>query len=210
LLPRPGRWPRRLPPSPTMVVDHRGPQRQAALGRAGDGLGLAALLGADARIGAGGVDEGDHRQVEALGHVHQAHGLAVALGPGHAEVVLQAGGGVVALLVAHDHDRDAAEAAQAADDGLVVGELAVAAQLDELVDQGRACSPSGAAARDGGRPWSSARRRARSRPSRAASRRAVRSASISLSNSPGPAVSESFDSSSILLSSSAMGRSKSR
>jgi len=41
----------------------------------------------------------------------------------------------VALLVAHDHDRHAAEPPQAADDRLVVGELAVAAQLDELVDQ---------------------------------------------------------------------------
>jgi hypothetical protein len=110
-------------------------QGQAALGAAGDGLGLAALLGAEARIGPGGVDEGQHRQIELLGHVHQPHRLAVALGPGHAEIVLQAGGGVVALLLADDHHRLAAEPAEAADHRLVVGELAVAAQLDELVDQ---------------------------------------------------------------------------
>jgi len=99
------------------------------------GLGLAALLGAQARIGAGGIDEGQHRQIELLGHVHQTHGLAVTLRPGHAEIVLQPGGGVVALLLADDHHRLTAEAAKAAHDRLVVGELAVAAQLDELVDQ---------------------------------------------------------------------------
>ena len=103
--------------------------------RAGDGLALAALLGADAGIGAGGVDEGDHRQAELVGQVHQPHRLAVALRPGGAEIVLDAGGGVVALLVADHHHRRAAKPAQPADDGLVVAEFAVAAQLDEILDQ---------------------------------------------------------------------------
>ena len=53
---------------------------------AADGFGLAALLGADAGIGAGRVDEGEHRQPELLGQLHQAQRLAVALGPRHAEV----------------------------------------------------------------------------------------------------------------------------
>ncbi len=37
--------------------------------------------------------------------------------------------------MAHDHHRRTPEAAEAADDGLVVRELAIAAQLYELVDQ---------------------------------------------------------------------------
>ena len=115
--------------------DRRRAQRQTALGRAGDGLGLAALLGAQPRIGAGGVDEAENRQAELFGHVHQPHRLAVAFRPRHAEVVGQAGRGVVALLMAHDDHGAAAKARQAADDGLVVSELAVSAQLDEVGEQ---------------------------------------------------------------------------
>ncbi len=47
-----------------------------------------------------------------------------------------AGGGVVALLLADHHHRPATEAPEPADDRLVIAELAVALQLDELVDQG--------------------------------------------------------------------------
>ncbi len=54
---------------------------------------------------------------------------------GGTEIVLQAGGGVVALLVAHDHHRLAAETPEPAHDGLVVGELAVPPEFDEIVDQ---------------------------------------------------------------------------
>jgi hypothetical protein len=115
--------------------DHGGAERQAAFGGTGDGLALPAFLGAHAGIGAGGVDEGQDRQVELLGHVHQAHRLTVAFGPGHPEVVLQAGLGVAALFVAHHHHRHAAEAAKPADHRLVVAEGAVAAQLDEVLDQ---------------------------------------------------------------------------
>ena len=53
---------------------------------AADRLRLAALLGADAGIGARRVDEGEHRQAELLGQLHQAQRLAIALGPRHAEV----------------------------------------------------------------------------------------------------------------------------
>jgi hypothetical protein len=57
-------------------------------------------------IGAGRVDQRDHRQAEPVGQVHQAHRLAVALGPGHAEIPFDPGCRVVALLVAdHDHRR---------------------------------------------------------------------------------------------------------
>ena len=123
------------PPSPRDGRDHGRAQRQAALGGAGDGLALATLLRAYARIGAGGVDKSQHRQVEPLRHVHQAHRLAIALGPRHAEIMLQPGLGIAALLMAHDHHAPAAKTAEAADDGLVVAVDAVAAQFDEVLDQ---------------------------------------------------------------------------
>ena len=39
------------------------------------------------QIGAGGVDQSNDRQAEPVGEAHQALRLAVALGPGHAEIV---------------------------------------------------------------------------------------------------------------------------
>ena len=52
----------------------------------GDHLGLAALLGADARIGAGRVDEADDRQAVLGGQLHLGQRLAIALGMGTAEI----------------------------------------------------------------------------------------------------------------------------
>ncbi len=70
--------------------DVRHAELQAGVGRARNRLGLAAFLGADAGIGAGGIDQRQHRNVEAVGHFHQPHGLAIAFRPRHAEIVLQA------------------------------------------------------------------------------------------------------------------------
>src|SRR6185436_21175030 len=70
-----------------------------------DGLGLAALLGVDAGISAGGVDEGEYRQAELFGELHHAQRLAVALGLGHAEIARDLFLGVAALLVAEHHAR---------------------------------------------------------------------------------------------------------
>ncbi len=98
---------------------------QAFLGRAGDRLGLAAFLGALAGIGAGRIDEGDHRQVEAVRHLHQPHGLAIALGTGHAEIALDAAAGIVALFMADHHDRAILEPREATQNRLVLGEFAI-------------------------------------------------------------------------------------
>ncbi len=118
------------------LADHGADDRHLQLGHfdqvAGDGFGLAAFLGIDARPGAGGVDQGEDRQAEALGHLHQAQCLAVALRLGHAEVAHDLFLGGAAFLVADDHHRAAVDPAQAADDGLVVGEGAVAGQFLEL------------------------------------------------------------------------------
>ena len=115
--------------------DHGRAKREPPFGGARDGLALAALLGAHAGIGAGGIHEAQYRQAEPVGHVHQPHRLAVALRPRHAEVMLQAGFGVAPLLVAHHHHAPAAEAAQAPHHRLVVAEHTVAAQLHEVLDQ---------------------------------------------------------------------------
>ncbi len=98
-----------------------------------DRLGLAAFLGADAGVGAGRVDEGQQRQAETLGHLHQPQRLAVALRARHAEVAPHLGLGVAALLVADDHHAAAVDAAEAADDRGVVGVGAVAGELLEFV-----------------------------------------------------------------------------
>ena len=101
---------------------------------AADGLGLAALLGADAGIGAGRVDEREERQAELLGELHEAQRLAVALGTRHAEVAVDLFLGVAALLVADHHARLAVEAGEPADDRGVVRVGAVAVQLAEVAE----------------------------------------------------------------------------
>ena len=110
-------------------------EAQAAIGGAGDRLGLTPLLGADAWIGAGGVDQTHHGKLEAVGHFHQAHRLTVPFRTRHAEIVLDAALGVGPLLMADDQDRAAGQAADAADDGLVFGERSVAGQRREILHQ---------------------------------------------------------------------------
>ena len=120
------------PPSPVMQTMIGVRQAGHLAQVAGNGLGLAALFGADAGVGAGSVDKGDHRQFELFGHLHQAQRLAVPFGIGHAEIAEDLFLGVAPFLVADDHDRLAVETGQAADDGVVVTEIAVAVQFDKL------------------------------------------------------------------------------
>ena len=123
------------PPSPITVAT-TGTLRRAILSmRLGDGARLAALLGGDARVRAGRVDEREHRQAVPLGEREQPLRLAVALRPRHAEVVLRLLVERAALLVADDEHGAAAEPAEPADDGRVVGAQAVALELLEAVDQ---------------------------------------------------------------------------
>ena len=118
-------------------TDHSADHRHLQLGHfqqvAGDGFGLAAFLGADAWIGAGRVDEGQDRQMEAFGHLHQAQGLPVALGSRHAEVAADLALGVAAFLVANDHHAAAVDTRETAHDRGVIGKGAVAGQFLELV-----------------------------------------------------------------------------
>ena len=117
--------------------DHRHRQREARLGRAGDRLGLAALLGLDAGIGARRVDQRHHRQAEAAGELHQPDRLAVAFGLAHAEIVLEPALGVVALLVPDQHDLAPADRGEAAHDRLVVAVMAIAGERHEFLERER-------------------------------------------------------------------------
>src|SRR5689334_15572790 len=113
--------------------DHR--HRHAHQGElgAGDGAGLAALLGPHARGCAGGVDQRHDREPEPAREAEDAHGLAVALRAGHAEVAVGALLEVAALLVADERDRLAPERADPGHDGRVVALRPVAVKLDEVV-----------------------------------------------------------------------------
>src|SRR3546814_3468616 len=95
--------------------------RQACFDAACDRLRLTALLGADAGIGAGRVDQGDDRQMKAVGQLHQTARLAIALGPRHSEVMGDAGVGIGALLMPDDDAGPAAEPAEATENRLEIG-----------------------------------------------------------------------------------------
>ena len=64
-----------------------------------------------------------------------AQRLAIAFGLGHAQVAENFLLGVAALLLADDHDGALFEPAHAGDDGVVVGEEAVAVDLVEIGEQ---------------------------------------------------------------------------
>ena len=64
-------------------------QLQAFIRAACNGFRLSALFSTDTRISPGCIDQSDDRQVETLGHIHNANGLAVPFRPRHAEIVLQ-------------------------------------------------------------------------------------------------------------------------
>ena len=119
-----------------MTTDDGDPQGGHDLEVVGDRLGLAALLGPDAGIGAGRVDEADHREAELLGQLHDPEGLAVPLGVHLAEVALDPLAGRPALLMADDGHGRALVEGEAGHDRRVVGEAAVAVDLQEILGQG--------------------------------------------------------------------------
>jgi hypothetical protein len=95
-----------------------------------DALGLPALLGTDAGIGARRVDERDDRQLPLLGQPHLLHRLAVALRVRAAEVAGEAVLDRLPLAMADQQEAFAAHRRQPGDDGAVVTEHPVAVQFD--------------------------------------------------------------------------------
>src|ERR687885_1951593 len=102
---------------------------------ASDRAALPVLLGGDAGIGTGRVDERDQRKTVPHREVHDAHRLAVALRVRRAEVAVDPVLEVAALLLAHERDRSAVEAADPGDDRAVVGARTVAVELDPVHEQ---------------------------------------------------------------------------
>ena len=101
----------------------------------GDGFCLAALFRVDAGIGAGGIDQRQHGQAEALGQPHQSPRLAIPFRPPHAEIVLEPSLGIRAFFGAEHEDAAPAKATDAADNGGILGEDAVAGEWHEISDQ---------------------------------------------------------------------------
>src|SRR5207248_11770249 len=79
----------------------------------GDKLSLAALLGADAGIGARGVDQADDRQAELGSDPHLDECLAVCIRMGTTVEALRPLLGGVSLLMADEHDPEVAEPREA-------------------------------------------------------------------------------------------------
>src|SRR5262249_13692366 len=116
-------------------ADYGHPQLGHGVEVAPDRLRLAALLGADARIGARRIHEREHRRAELLGELHQSQRLAEALRLGHSEIAMELFLRIAALLVP-DHDAAlAAEARHSANDRRVVGKRPVAVELLEPGEQ---------------------------------------------------------------------------
>ena len=106
--------------------------------------------------GARRIDQRHHRQAEAVGQLHQADRLAIALGLGHAEIMLQPARGIVALFVPDQHHRRPSIRASPPMIARIVAEGAVARQRQEIVGQAGDIMFEVRPVRDGARPGSSA------------------------------------------------------
>ena len=108
--------------------DQRHLDLQAFLSAPRDGFRLPALFGAFARIGAGRVDQRYDWQAKPIRHLHQADRFAIALGSRHAEIPLDPGLGVMALLMADHHDRCVVEPRQPAHHRMIISEIPITCQ----------------------------------------------------------------------------------
>ena len=99
-----------------------------------DELGLAALLGADARKGARRVDQTDHRQPKLRRQPHVLQRFAIAFRVGAAIKAFLLFLERAPLLMADQHDAEVAEPGEAAADRPVVADGPVAVQLDEIIE----------------------------------------------------------------------------
>src|SRR5204863_1580507 len=79
----------------------------------GDGLGNVPFLSADSRVSTGRVDEGNDREPELVGQLHQPQRLAVTFRVRGTEVAQDVLFGIAALLGADHHDLVLAQAGEA-------------------------------------------------------------------------------------------------
>ena len=86
-----------------------------------------------------GVDESQHREPVAVGELHCADRLAVALRKSHTEVPARPLVDVAAFLMSNEHDRAAAKATEERDNSAVVDVQAVTVKLDVALLQDSLC-----------------------------------------------------------------------
>ena len=99
----------------------------------GNGPGLAAFLGSDARIGSRRIDKRDDRAFEFLGQLHQPQGFSIAFRIGHAEISFDPLLEALSFFMTDDANGPAAERGKSADDGLIVSEGSVAVEFEKVV-----------------------------------------------------------------------------
>ena len=114
--------------------DHRHLQAGHGNQVVGDGVALSTLLGLGAAESALRVHQAHDRTAELLSLAHKAQRLTIPLGLRATEIARDALLEVGALFLADNGDGAAADPADAADDGAVVGEAAIAVQFDEPID----------------------------------------------------------------------------
>ncbi len=86
---------------------------------------MAAFFRVHAGKRAGGIDKRNDGQTETVGKLHEAHGLAIAFRPRHAEIMLNSRFGAGAFFLPKNADRTAAKPAETADDRGVLAKLPV-------------------------------------------------------------------------------------
>src|SRR5262249_15809343 len=97
---------------------------------------LTPLLGTQARVCAGRVDERDDRGSKLRGKLHQTKRLPVPLRMWHTEVALEILLGVPPLLMSNDHRGHTGQPRPATDDCRVVAKQSIAVELDEIGEDG--------------------------------------------------------------------------
>ena len=97
----------------------------AAIGGTRDGFRLAPLFRVNARIGPRRIHKCDHRNAKAFGQLHESHGLAVALRPRHAKIMLEARLCIGPFFLADHHNRRPPKPSKPADNGIVLSEFPV-------------------------------------------------------------------------------------
>ena len=121
----------------TTFTDHRGknrhPQAEHLAQVESDRFALALLFRQHTGVGTRGVDKAEDRQAEAIGVIHQPHGLAVAPWGGHAEIAGHVFLGIATLLMAQQHHPLVTDAANPADQGLVIAAATVAMELNPFI-----------------------------------------------------------------------------
>src|SRR5690606_11648526 len=92
-------------------------------------FGDTALFRVNAGISTGGINQGKHRQLETLSHLHQTQCFTITFRLRHTEVAVDLVMHGTTFLFTNHHDRFAIQTCDAADDGFVVTKMAITMQF---------------------------------------------------------------------------------